>query len=372
MIPDFKGASNWRTFRDMIELKLDILKGKGGHPLSYILNHVPRNATRSNASRKVVDSIDLEEAGIYKTHTVHFGKNFKDDNKRVWNYLKSVLLNTPAYNHILEYDRTYNGREAWVTLKSFYEGEDFKQRLQDEAFAIFRNTVYRGDSQKFTFESYVQRHLKAHKLLLEAEWNEGRGMDDSSKIQNLRGGIRFEAGLEHALTTARTNGLMRKSFQEFASFLSAEVDQNKARRTEIRQTQRRVASVRSDNKRNNSHQGKNNSHKNYPSRVVGGKKVEGRFYSKDEFNKLTREQRRAVIELKRQHRRSMNEKSNIAETRIVNAIQEMTSQIADNIPSGEDIAESNSEEVGEKPEKLGTKRKKAQSGGVGKFLANRE
>ena len=167
-VPDFKGASNWRAFRDFVMLKLRLIKGRGGIPIDYVIDETPRASTRPNAARQLVEEVNITEDSIYRTHTVHFGKAFKEDNKRVWLFIKTLLLQTSAYDHIIEMDRTSNGRQAWLTLKSFYEGEDFQQRLQDEAFSILTNTVYRGESARFNFETYVNRHLKAHELLLEA------------------------------------------------------------------------------------------------------------------------------------------------------------------------------------------------------------
>ena len=82
------------------------------------------------------------------------------------------------------------------------------QRLQDEAFIILKNTIYRGETAKHRFETYVNRHIKAHKLLVESGYNDNKGMDNSTKIQHLKSGIKLEAGLEHALTTSRTSGLL--------------------------------------------------------------------------------------------------------------------------------------------------------------------
>ena len=48
-------------------------------------------------------------------------------------------------------------------------------------------------------------------------------MDNATKIQHLRVGIELDAGLEHALTTARTHKLAQDDFGGFVSFLSAEV-----------------------------------------------------------------------------------------------------------------------------------------------------
>ena len=87
----------------------------------------------------------------------------------VWLVLKFYLMKTPSCDYITHIDRTSNGREAWTILKAFYEGEDFKQRFQDKAFAIL-NTVYRGDTARTDFASFFTRHIKAHKLLIEAHY----------------------------------------------------------------------------------------------------------------------------------------------------------------------------------------------------------
>ena len=226
-IPSLKGASNWRSFRGLAIMKLSFTKGKAGFPVLYVIDDTTRTSTRLNSTRTTIDFIDLTDEEIFKVRPVHFGRVYKEDNKLVWNVIKSLLMDSPSYDHIISFDKTADGRKAWRTLKTFYEGEDFKQRLQDDAFTILNNSIYKGNSNRNNFESYVNKHLKAHKFLLEAGYNNGIGMDDSTKIQHLKSGIRFEAGLEHALTTARTMGMNRGTFQKFVSFLSAEVDQKK-------------------------------------------------------------------------------------------------------------------------------------------------
>jgi hypothetical protein len=170
-------------------------------------------------------------------------------------------------------DRTSDGRKAWITLKAFYEGEDFLQRIQDESFAILANTSYRGESQRFNFERYVARHLKAHKLLVEADYNHGMGMDESTKIQHLKAGIRVEAGLEHAITTACTTGL-------FVSFLSAEVEQRKIRKRELKSSAN-ISAVAGDedHKRSAMPRSRSGDHhnQNKTSEVVDGVRVYGKF-----------------------------------------------------------------------------------------------
>ena len=373
-VPNFKGASNWRSFRDLVTMKLGLIKGQAGYPLDYVVNSSERIAKRGNATRRTVDHRDITRES-FKTSCVHFGKAFKEDNRRVWNVLKSLLLENSAYNHILEMDRTSNGREAWNVLKRFYEGEDFKQRLQDEAFSILSSTGYRGESARFNFESYVNRHLKAHKLLLEADYNNSQGMDESTKIQHLKSGIRLEAGLETAITTARTAGILRGSFQEFVSFLSAEVNQREARKKELKGNPR-VNKVTTRNSGNNRRDKRNRSKEG--SDMVDGMKIEARYYPSDEWRSLTRKQKTAIIKLKRRSKNSNDKNMNATDANISALQKTLRDEL---ITVGDAIIAGMRKGKSETPDEIDVvettsacsspSKRSAKAGSVGEFLAKR-
>ena len=315
-IPSLKGASNWRSFRDLVIMKLTQTKGKAGYSVAYVIDNKPRTASKKTDPRLEVDLQDLSEENVFETHPVHFGTAFKEDNKKVWNVIKSLLLETPSYDHIIGCNRTADGRKAWSLLQTFYEGEDFKQRLQDEAFILLNNSIYKGNSNRHTFESYVNRHIKAHKLLMEAEYNNKIGMDDSTKIQHLKSGIRFEAGLEHAITTARTMGLLRGSFTSFVAFLQAEVDQKNSRKKEL-QTNLKISALkkgRDKPKRFNPKAGK----RPRLTEMVEGKLIEAKSYPMNEWKTLSPAQRTAV---KRLNKKLKTRHNNNNEDVKINAIE---------------------------------------------------
>ena len=377
-IPSLKGASNWRSFRDMVAMKLSFLTGKSGFSVEYVIDISERGYKSARATRGEEEIVDFERVDVFKTRPVHFGKSFKEDNKRVWNVLKSLLLETPAYDHILSCDRTSDGRKAWNILKNFYEGEDFKQRLQDEAFVLLNKSIYRGNSSRHNFESYINRHIKAHKLLLEAGYNEGEGMDNSTKIQHLKGGIRLEAGLEHAITSARTMGLLRGTFQAFVSFLSAEVDQKEARKREL-QSNARVSSINTNNnnKRRQFGQGersqRNDNQIKY-SETVDGKRVESRKYSPEEWRSLSPSQRSAVIRLNRKRRAAVKRQRNDVNVSSMKTSfsKESLSAISDAIVasiSKESRKETEKQVKFEEKDEPDPVPSKARAGQVGKFLS---
>ena len=49
-------------------------------------------------------------------------------------------------------------------------------------------------------------------------------MNNATKIQHLKSGIKLDAGLEHSMTTAHTNKLVQGEFKGYVSFIAAEID----------------------------------------------------------------------------------------------------------------------------------------------------
>ena len=367
-VPSLKGASNWRSFRDTVLMKLSMTKGKTGFPIDYVINMTERDIIHANAARAILDTIDITEDKFFETSAVHFGKHYKEDNKVVWLVLKSYLMKTPSYDLIIQIDRSSNGRKAWKILKAFYEGEDFTQRLQDEAFSILNSTAYRGETARSNFETYVTRHIKAHKLLIEAGYGpQGDGMDDSTKIQHFKAGIKLEAGLEHALTSARTAGLNHGTFTEFVSFLQSEVDAKNNRKRELRASVKAVDSDKGKNK---------NQHERIPSEKVDNKIVEGRHYADQDWKQLTPKQRSAVIRLQRQRRgnKNKNKKRKISSAKSSISQSDLNS-LSQAIIAGIKLGESEEgdvkpDDISKVTEDSSPSRKKAKSGAAGDFLSS--
>ena len=102
-------------------------------------------------------------------------------------------------------------KEQFALIK-YYENEDFIERSINQDFVALNNTFYNSEHKNFNFEKFVASYLEAHHLLDKANYNNGAVMDDSTKIQYLKSGIKLDAGLEYAMTTARTNKLAAGNF----------------------------------------------------------------------------------------------------------------------------------------------------------------
>lgn len=215
-------AKDWTPFREKFSQLLDLTLGAHKLPIRYVIDETNRTHLRAYAARSEVNTIDLEDEHMFVSTTVHFGAGFKNDNKLVWNLLANALLDKPAYNHISGFSSTKNGRGAWLALRTFYEGENYLKNLRELAFNKLHNTFYRGESNRFNFEKYVNAHKEAHKTLQDAQFNNGAGMDNAMKVQYFCQGIKSEAGIEVALATSRSN-TQYEDFDSLISFLGAEV-----------------------------------------------------------------------------------------------------------------------------------------------------
>ena len=389
-LPSLTGSGNWRAFKDKLHLKLSMMKStRGGISLEYIADVSTRSVTRASEPRLLIDTIVVNDEDLNRTNTTHFGTHFKEDNASVAAMLKKTLINAPAYNHVEKPISKKNGRAALIALSKYYEGEDFVERNIDQAFAALNNTFYKGEHKNFNFEKFVSVHLAAHRLLDEANYNNGAGMDDSTKIQHLKSGIKLDAGLEHAMTTARTNKLAAGDFQGYVSFMSAEVDIKSQRLKQLNSSRSRMISglrggfrgggARGGYGRRNSGRdgrggrGDHNSTNLGPhlKATVDGKVVESKRYSYQEFQNFNANQRNKIIQLHKERKAKASSTYNTHDdTMSIKSVGLITNSISEAIVAGvKQATQSNmSDTVSEVTQ--ATKRK-AESGSVGSFIKQR-
>ena len=381
-VPKLTNASNWVSFRDKFLMELSLTRGARDISLLYLVDDTVRTVTRANTALEEADElIDISDESAYVEKATHFGPLFKEDNKNLWIMLKGYLLGLPAYNHISGYNASNNGRAAWTSLKEFYEGEDFQERMRNLAFTKLANTFYRGETMKFKFENYVNVHKDAHKMLTDAGYNNGAGMDDATKAQHFKTGIKVDAGLEAQLSSARVNPLY-KSFPNLVSFLSAEVEHKSIRKGQSKPSNRERGVSQAQTKWKGRGNGKGK--KGKPASMnVDGKQVYAKRYSKEEFSNLSHKQRDAVIKLNRDARNKPgnSDTNNTAGVSSI-TVQQFQSDLAtlgDAIVAGVSAAQREDDSVvdGSPPSVVGTessnsssgsRKSRATSGSVGDFI----
>ena len=134
IVPKLK-STTWSEFKSGITETLSRAKGRNDIPLSYVIrNEVVGNFEKSYESRedRLVSCITQK------------GPAYKYDNSDVFSILLQHTENTEGYSLIEAHEKDRNGRKAWLSLLSHFEGDTFKERVAQEANKILRKVVYHG------------------------------------------------------------------------------------------------------------------------------------------------------------------------------------------------------------------------------------
>ena len=404
-LPELKGHANWTTYRDKFMSNLSNITGARNIALSYVINEAERTRITRISPLKEVETIDLSDDSLFVSRTTHYGPLYSEDIAKVWMLLKKSLLGYQPYHHVDEFERNRDGRGAWLTLKAYYEGEDFVNKIIQENLTKLRTLHYRGETQRFGFEQFVEIQKECYKRLRDVGYNNGSGVDEATKCSNLKTMILSDAQLETALSIARTRGLFNGTFDDLVHFLKAEVDELILRKKQLRSAAprgSRVSSVTSNSSlggrgrgrggRRRSGRGRGRGRgrgqrkpRTYLTKVVQGKEVNNGNYSSADFADLTREQKDVVKQLRKQGEamaagatdtmsihsivtQAVNDK---LESAVICGVANATDDNLTNLPrTGNGIAGSDGSDYST-IHSAGSKRV-AQSGNVGDFLSNKK
>ena len=150
----------WSAFKTSMLEYFSRVNGRNGIPLSYIA----RSAENNDFEEHYESRLDRLLAC-----TAFRGAEYKADNGTVFSLLIQHTNNTEVYNLVIQYERTRNGRSAWTSLLSHFEGSTFRERVAQESGTILRTASYSGPRRNFSFSSYYDRHSQAHIKLLQAQ-----------------------------------------------------------------------------------------------------------------------------------------------------------------------------------------------------------
>jgi len=125
------------------------------------------------------DDEDIEDAGELIQaicNAVRHGRDFEQDNYKVFNILQWWTSGGSADTYVDEAANTKDGNGAWMNLMSVYEGDDAKEAIAREGRNIIEHTKFIKESRNFTLEDYCNKHLRANNLLKYAK--QGRPPSD--------------------------------------------------------------------------------------------------------------------------------------------------------------------------------------------------
>jgi len=246
-VPKLK-STTWSEFKSGIVETLSRVKGRNDIPLSYVIrNDVVGDFKQPYESReeRLVSCITQK------------GPAFKSDNSDVFSILLQHTENTEGYSLIEAQEKSRNGRKAWLSLLSHFEGDTFKERVAQEANTILRTVIYHGPRKNFSFGDYYTRHSKAHIKLLKAD----KPMSAQQQIDTFIAGIKC-ATAQTIIVNISGDLTIRTSFDKYYNAIASKLELALQLTNQMSQTVNRQVSQLDSNR--NKH--KNNNGQNHDSR----------------------------------------------------------------------------------------------------------
>jgi hypothetical protein len=224
----------------------------------------------------------------------HQGTAFQRDNVALWNVISHMTHGGFAWNWVSSYERTRNGREAYIALKTHYLGDSYQARIKSAADAVLQKTYYDGN-RSFTFESYITTLQKAF-TDLEAT---GEAVAEERKVRVLMRGI-TASNLQSAVQTVNANRHLKHDYEAAVNYLAEANDTLKA----MASAKRNVSAVSSTTGKKSAKNGNNTSNGNKKKKLSTG------FMKHSDWWKLTDAQRNEIRNKRRNSQNNSNSNSN--------------------------------------------------------------
>jgi hypothetical protein len=195
-----------RDFSEAFFTFMQNSKGQCDFPLSYIL--------REHDDPDEVDPGNYATIEAYEEAIVPFsGAHYDVDDCMVFDSLKSYILGGPHWTWIQDFERTRDGRSAWLALKEHFDGPGNKIRLKAAAYAAIKCAEYKG-TKNFDYELYRRIHTQAHSDLARY----GEPVPETKKVKDFLDGITDSTLQPVKYTIAGFTHLMQ-NFHEAANYI---------------------------------------------------------------------------------------------------------------------------------------------------------
>ena len=173
-----KSVAQIRATIDELDNYFENMLGANGAPLAYVTRK-----TVAPEDHVALFDFDEDEMIARAPHTPPY---YPKDNAEVWLVIRHVMYDTEGWSWISQFERTRNGRAAYLAIKEHYLGTSNHSRIKMLAEKALENTYYEGDKKSFTFEKYCSIHKMAHKDLADY----GEAVPEDKKVRKLLANIR--------------------------------------------------------------------------------------------------------------------------------------------------------------------------------------
>jgi hypothetical protein len=175
----------------------------------------------------------------------------------------------PGYAYGKAFLKLGDGRRGYYALKEHYLGPNGVTDQSSAAETEIRNLTYNGEGRRWTFEKYATAMKEQHGILDQLREHGYAGRDETTKVRDLMNGIKTE------LLTPATSTILAKpeylhNFDAAVAYIKSYMNQHNDQFKRGGMSTRNISEV---------------------SKAPSSTNVEDRYYSADEYKKLSAEEK---------------------------------------------------------------------------------
>ena len=201
---------------------------------------------------------------------------------KVWDIMAKITREHSCWTYVKPAQRTRNGRLAFLNLQQHFLGPNNVDNMATLAEDKLKNTAYSGEQRRWDFERYVNVHKQQHSIMEGLVEHGYTGIDPRSKVRFLLDGIKSDK-FDAVKTRIMSDEKLRNDFDACVTLYQDYIRQTTKSKTSATVN---ISEVKVSGKRK------------------AGGAVEDRYYTKEEYNELSPEQKKELSSkrLKRGHK----------------------------------------------------------------------
>jgi hypothetical protein len=275
--------TKWEKFWEQWKSYMGRLRGASKCPLVYVFR-----------DHQLVDpAIHLLNYNDYDKRLINTasltGPWFELDNQRVYKEFKALVLKGPRWSFVKAYDRTKNGRGAVLALRRQCEGTSVVQSRKASAYAKIVSARYSGQKRTFTFDNYLEAHQEAHNTLADLD----EPVPETKKVTDFLAGI-TDSRFSNAKDLILGDVQKLQNFEVCQQYLNTLV----YNKTTQEKHERQISGLDHQRDGGKSRRLSDSS----PNKAGKNNGLTARTYTRDEWAKLSKEEREKIKELRKQQK----------------------------------------------------------------------
>jgi hypothetical protein len=185
---------NWPKTVDAIQDHFSTVLGETKAPLAYVIRD--EATVPDQVNDPTTNYATPEEEMIRRMpHTDAAGielPTYQHDRTKVWQALSEMTRDEKCWTYVKPFQRTCDGRGAFLALHTHYLGANHVNNMASEAESKLAKAMYHGEKRRYNFESYISALNEQFQILNGLKRYGYSGIDEASKVRRLNTGIKTD------------------------------------------------------------------------------------------------------------------------------------------------------------------------------------